>query len=144
MNAAPLMAAPAAAAVFAQAGGGTGSFDIIQAIGSIGVGAVLAVPFVIVWRIAMARIHDLEEEVRTLNDDRLASVRAQVTRERELANSMVPLLQQAAEALRETPQVFDRAIEKVQGNVQRNESDLRLRQIELTMDAIVKRFEVKE
>lgn len=120
-----------------------GSFDIVQAIGSIGVGSVLAVPFVIVWRIAMKRIHDLEEEVRLLNEDRLAAVKSQVTRERELSNSMAPLLQHAAEALRDTPKVFDQVLEKAQGSVQRNENDLRLRQIELAMDSLVKRLEEK-
>lgn len=126
--------------MYLQTSPGSGSFDLLQAIGSIGVGAVLAVPFVIVWRIAMARIRDLEAEVKTLNASRITEVLAQVTREKELSDSMAPLLADAAEALRDTPSVFDRVLEKAQGSAQRNETDLRLRQMEIAMDAMVRKF----
>lgn len=134
--AAPVMGATA----FAQAAPGTGSFDIIQAIGSIGIGAVLAVPFVVVWRIAMKRIAVLEEEVRSLHAARLVDVQNQVEREKALSDAMAPLLRNAAEALRDTPSILDKAIERAQNVSQRNETDLRLRQIELAMDTMIRKL----
>lgn len=137
-----VVAAPVVTAtVYAQSGtGGTGSFDVIQAIGSIGVGAVLAVPFVVVWRIAMKRIDLLEEEVRILHAARLSDVQGQVEREKALSDAMAPLLRNAAEALRDTPFAFDKVIEKAQSAALKNENDLRLRQIELAMDTMIRKL----
>lgn len=126
--------------VFAQSAPGAGGFDFFQALGSIGVGSIMAVPFVVVWRIAMKRIEALEIEVNNLHAARLSDVLGQVEREKALSDAMAPLLRNAAEALRDTPSAFDKAFEKIQSASQRNETDLRLRQIELAMDTMIRKL----
>lgn len=125
-------------AIIAQATG-SGGFDLNTALQQLGVGAVLLVPAYVIIRWLMRRVEVLEGKNEALQEDKVALVKAARDRERELADSMAPLLAKLGELVHDAPEVIDKALTKAKDQEDRQTTDKRVRSIEVAVDALLKR-----
>lgn len=103
-------------------------YDPITALTQIGIGALIAIPFIVTDRIKAKRIDELEEKIGVLVDARIEDARAATAREVQLSHEVYPVVTQAAQVLsavqqslrttvetsRERPAELDRVIRRAE------------------------------
>lgn len=136
-------------ALLYQAGTGDSGFDLGQALQQLGVGAILLVPAYIAMRWLLARLNAVEDrataredalqaKIDLLQQEKVDLVSAARDRERELADSMSPLLTKLGEVVHDAPEVIDKALTKAKDTEERQTTDKRMRSIEMAVDALLK------
>lgn len=77
--------------LYGQVSGG-GGYDVGSALASLGIGALVAAPFVVAWRSAQKRVEHLETRQEELTN-------RQLEREQKLSQEMYPVLVDAARTI---------------------------------------------
>lgn len=110
--------------------------DLGPALQQIGIGVLIAVPaFTMLW-LLWKRNDRLTDELSNNQAQRVEDQKAQVLRERELAERLGPLLAEAVKVLATAPERFDQAMNQAQSAVQRGEVESWIRRIEHSVEGI--------
>lgn len=116
------------------------SADWWASLSSIGIGSLVSIPLIVMLRIVLTRLAKLEKQLDDRNTEKVELLKAQLEREREVSNTVVPMLERVGALLHDTPEVIDRAFASAQGQQQRADNDIRLRQMEMVVDGIIQKL----
>lgn len=103
----------------------------------LGIGALVAVPFSVGCSILWKALSAERTKNELLQLARVQDAKDAVTRERELADRLGPLLANAAEVLSTAPARFDQALGQVQSATRMSEVDGLMNRLEQTVSRIV-------
>lgn len=104
--------------------------DLGPQLTQLGIGALVAVPaWGACWKLWQAW-QSSQAELKTLQLERVQDAKDAITRERELADRLGPLLAEAAKVLSTAPERFDQALGQVQASTRNSEVDGMMRRLE--------------
>lgn len=101
-------------------------------------GSVIVAGLVVTIRYLLKAMETKATKIETLLEAAIAREAAAAQREREISREEGPLLAAAAEALKATPEAFERAVGKV---VDSTTKDQVMRRLELAVDDLTKKWE---